>query len=352
MTPTGARGATDPVSQLLVPRWYGSVPTAFGAPAAESPADLQAVDVAFLGIPWQAPMPDSRVGSAAAAFSGTVLTPQNFRVNSLKYGGYLPELDLDVFARFRLADYGNADIVADPDVSIANVERQVTTVLEAGCIPVTVGGNSGVASYPVLKAIAARADGPVGVVNLDAHGDNHEESAEERADKRRPRWAGTWALRILELANVAADRYVHVGIRGPRNDRGVITRFTDRGVPRDQVYTHREIAAARRRDFEVEAARIAERACDGVVKVWLAVDPDVLDLSVAPDYGDEPLGISVEEQLTIARAVGRRAGRQRFGGISFMAIPPDAMTIQWICMYTMLYALAGIIEHETAAAVG
>ncbi len=344
MTSEWPRPATAPVSQLLIPRWYGSVPTAFGSPAIERAADLPNFDLVFLGIPWQAPQPDSRVGSASAAYAGTVLTPQNFRVNSIKYGGYLPELEIDVFARLRLGDYGNADIVWDPDTSIANVETRIDEILDAGAIPITVGGNSGLSSYPVLKAIARR--GRVGVVNLDAHGDNHEESQVERGDPRRPRWAGTWALRILELPNVDPARYVHVGIRGPRNDAGTIPRFLSRGVPRAQIYTYREVLAARRSGFEAAAEAMARQALDGVERVWIAVDPDVLDMSVSPEYGDEPLGITVEEQLTIVRAVGRAAGRARFGGISFMAIPPEAMTIQWICMYTLLYALAGVLEAE------
>lgn len=340
------RTVSDPVSKMLVPHWYGSVASVFGSPVIESDADLEGLDIAFLGIPWQAPQPASRLGAAGAAFAGTVLTPQNFRVNSLKYGGYLPELDIDVFDHFSLGDYGNADIVADPNATLAQIERQVGAMLAAGCMPFTIGGNSGVASYPVLKAIAAHAAGPVGVVNLDAHGDNHEETAEQRTDWRRPGWAGTWALRILELDNVDPARYVHVGLRGPRNDKGTIPRFVDRGVPRDQIYTYHEIAAARRADFAITAEQIARSACDGAAKVWLAIDPDVLDISVCPDYGDEPLGITVEEMLLIAQALGRQAGRERFGGISLMAIPPDALTMHWICMYAFLYTLVGLIEHE------
>ena len=49
------------VSELLLARHYGSVPTLFGAPGV-SVSDLSGADVAFLGIPWQAPVPDSRMG--------------------------------------------------------------------------------------------------------------------------------------------------------------------------------------------------------------------------------------------------------------------------------------------------
>jgi guanidinopropionase len=209
----------EPFLQLLTPRVYGSVPTLFAAPLAEGPADLRGCDVAFLGIPWSAPVPPDRVGAAGANYAGTVLTPHRFRTNSIKYGGYLPELDLDVFEHLRFADYGDTDVTFDMDQTLANVVRKVGEIVDAGCIPLTMGGNSGPSTYSVLQAVAERAGGPVAVVNFDAHHDNHTETASERADKRNPRWGGTWAGRILELSGVDPTPYVHVGLRGPRNDR-------------------------------------------------------------------------------------------------------------------------------------
>jgi len=67
-------------------------------------------------------------------------------------------------------------------------------------------------------------------------------------------------------------------------------------------------------------------------------------MGVSPDYGDEPLGISVEELLEILYQAGLQAGRERFGGLSIMALPPNAHTYHWIMMYAQLYALAGMVE--------
>jgi len=44
--------ARHQISRLLLPRHYGSVPTVFGAPAAESATDLVNADVAFVGMRW------------------------------------------------------------------------------------------------------------------------------------------------------------------------------------------------------------------------------------------------------------------------------------------------------------
>lgn len=338
----------DPFLELKVPRIYGNVPSLFASPVADEAADLRGFDVAFLGIPWEAPVPDSRVGAAAANYAGTSLTPGRFRTQSIRYGGYLPELDLDVFERFRFIDYGNVDVAFDPDVTLANVERRVADIIEAGCVPVTMGGNGGLSSYPVLKAVAAHAGGPVAVVNFDAHHDNRYESAEDRADKRNPRWGGTWAGRILELPGVDPARYQLVGLRGPRNDRGAIPRYLERGVTREHIYTYREIKAARRQDIDALGELVAARAAAGAAKVWIAVDPDVLDMSVSPEFGDEPLGLHVTEIVEMVRAVARAAGPSRFGGLTFMAVPPDAATTQQICAYILLYTFAGLAEAKGA----
>src|SRR5918995_4488739 len=128
----------EPVVEVRSPRVYGSFPTLFGMPLAETKGDLGSADVAFLGVPWRAPTTPSSffVGGARANFEGTQLTPSYFRLNSLNYGGYLPELDLDVFEHLRLVDRGDADVVRDMGQTLANVEGEVAAMLERGCRPI------------------------------------------------------------------------------------------------------------------------------------------------------------------------------------------------------------------------
>jgi agmatinase len=345
MTESWARKPSDPTMRMLVPRLYGGTPTLFGAPLAEREEDMQAADVAFLGVPWRAPTPDSRSGTAAANYEGTLLTPSQFRSNSLKYGGYLPELDIDVFEHLRVVDRGDAEVVRDMGQTLANVEAEVSAMLDAGCYPITMGGNSGPSSYPVLKAIATRAGGPTAVLNLDAHHDNQRGEWEED-DPRQPRWGSTWARRILTLPGVDPARYFHFGLRGPRNDRDVFTRFTERGVLREHIYTYRDIKAARKRDIDEWLAQLAMTMLDGTAKIWIAIDPDVFDLSTNPDFADEPLGPTVEEVVELCYQVGKAAGRERFGGLSISALPYNAQTLHAILLYVLLYTLAGVVSSE------
>ena len=335
------------VSSLLLPRHYGSVPTLFGAPPVETAADLEGADVAFLGIPWQAPVPDSRIGAAGASFFGTNLTPQTFRTNSVKYGGYLPERDVDVFGALRFVDCGDVPIDQDLAATFANVASAVEGVVRSGAIALTCGGNSGPSTYGVLEGIAAAAGGPVAVFNFDAHGDNIGGEIEED-DPKQPSWGGTWARRIHDLPRVDPARYLHFGLRGPRNDAGTFERFLQKGVRRDHIFTYEHVVRARRGGFEEWAERSVTPVLDGADGAWIVVDPDVLDMSVCPDFGDEPLGMYPEELCWAAYQIGRAAGRGRLKGISFTAIPFSAMTLQWIMMYVLMYALAGVLHSDSS----
>ena len=339
---------SEPVVRMLSPRVYGSFPTLFSSPLAETSEELRGADAAFLGVPWRAPTTPKSflVGGARSNFEGTQLTPSYFRLNSLEYGGYLPELDLDVLGSLKLVDRGDADIYQDVGRTFSEVEAEVEAMVDAGCIPVVLGGNAGPTTYPFLKAVADRAGGPTAILNLDAHGDNLPGECEED-DPRAPRWAETWALRILALPTVEPARYHHFGLRGPKNDPGTVGRFLERGVEREHLYTYREIRQARQgAGYDEWAEGLAQRIWDGAAKVWIALDPDVLDLGSVPDFATEPLGPSLDEVIELVYRVGRVAGKGGFGGISIMATPYEAKALHQALIYVLLYALAGVVSHD------
>lgn len=333
-----------PRIKIHAPTVYGTFPTLFGVPLADSEHELEDADVAFLGIPWSAPTtPDAfMVGGARSNYEGTQLTPAYFRLNSLEYGGYFPELDLDVFEHLKIVDCGDVDVVQNMRKTLGTVETKIYSILNASCVPIVIGGNAGPTTYPFLKAVAAHADGPVAILNLDAHGDNQPGEWEED-DPRFPRWASTWALRVLNLPNVDPRIYYHFGLRGPKNDSGTLNRFLSCGVERQHIYTYREIKEARQSGFEQWTEELAGKITNNVSKVWIAIDPDVLNLGSSPDfYATEPMGPTVDEVIGLMYEVGRAAGKQRFGGISIMATPNEAKALHHALMYMILYALAGI----------
>jgi len=317
---------------------YGATPTLFRRPLVQPGESITGADIAFLGVPWRAPNPSGR---SSMNYEGSLLTPTYFRTNSTSFGGYLPELDLDVFDHFKMVDLGDADIVGDMGTSLASVEKRVAEAVGAGCMMVTIGGNSGVSTYPVLKAIAASAGGPTAVLNLDAHHDN-ERGEWEDDEPSNPRWATTWARRILTIPGVDPARYFHFGLRGALNDKETFVRFTERGVKRENILTYADLKQARKTGYDEWAEGLARKITDGASKLWICVDPDVLNVGSNPDFGDEPLGPTNEEVIELFYRVGKHAGRERLGGISFGAVPYMATSLHYCCYYFILYTLAGV----------
>jgi arginase family enzyme len=180
------------------------------------------------------------------------------------------------------------------------------------------------------------------VLNLDAHHDN-ERGEWEEDDPRNPTWASSWARRILTLPGVDPARYFHFGLRGAVNDKETFVRFTERGVKRENILTYADLKKARKSGYDDWAEELAKKVTDGAAKVWICVDPDVLNVGSNPDFGDEPLGPTNEEVIELFHRVGKHAGREGFGGISFGAVPFTAASLHYVCYYFVLYTLAGVI---------
>ena len=72
----------------------------------------------------------------------------------------------------KLVDRGDANVFRDVGRTFSEVEAEVGAIVDAGCIPVVMGGNAGPTTYPFVKAVAERAGGPKAILNLDAHGEN------------------------------------------------------------------------------------------------------------------------------------------------------------------------------------
>jgi len=303
-------------------------PSYCGLPVARGPADLAGADVAIIGVPFDRPATVGRL----QGWEGYRRAPQVMRQNSMRFGGYVPELDLDVFERLRVVDYGDAAISDDVAASTEAVAGKVREAVAAGCRVLTIGGFSPCASYAAVKGLALATPGRIGTISLDAHGDCLDREFGPQGS--RAPGAATWEARMWDdLPTVDPACHSEIGMRGPRNVRAMVEKYRAVGA---RLYTAAEVRA---RGIAPIAAEAVARAVTGTDATWLHFDMDALDIGAVPDWGDEPLGLAAADCIRVVHEAGRRG----LTALSFVYIPPLPAGCS-IASYAITYWLAGLVE--------
>jgi agmatinase len=311
-----------------IPTVRDGVPSFLAVPVARTRQDLEGADAVIIGVPYDRP---ASAGRPAGQWSGYRDAPVETRKGSLRYAGYLPEHDLDVFEHLKVVDYGDAEIV-DTDLprSIDNVARKVQDALEVGARAITIGGFSPCATYAAARGVAATTRGRVGVVSLDAHGD----CLDVEPGRGREPSSCTWERRMWDdHPNIDPTHHLEIGMRGPRNVREMVETYRKKGA---HFYP-----SARVREMGIEklCQEALPRAFTGTERTWLHLDMDVLDIGAVPDWGDEPLGLSVWD---VTRVV-HECGKAGLDALSFVYVAPRSHAISAVVSYIVVYYLAGLV---------
>ena len=253
-----------------------------GLPYTEDPAELAGMDVVVVGAPTDDLVSDR---------PGTRFGPRAIRAASVPPGPHL-EAGVDAFAELRMADFGDAPVIpADAARSHAAIERTVQQVLEAGAIPIVLGGDHSIAE-PEIRA-CAKAHGPVGLVHFDTHADTGTQVFGVELSH------GTPMFRLVEAGRVDSRRYVQIGLRGYWPGEREFSWQRDQGITSFFMHDVRELG------IETVVERTVELVGDG--PVYLTVDVDVLDPAFAPGTGTpEPGGMTSSDLLWACREVARR----------------------------------------------
>lgn len=222
---------------------------------------------------------------------GARLGPRAIRAASCPPGPHL-EAGVDAFSVLRVVDFGDAPVIpADPEASRRAIEETVGQALDAGALPVVLGGDHSI-TEPNVRAVCARR-GPVGLVHLDAHADTGTEVFGVELSH------GTPMYRLVEAGQVDPRRYVQIGLRGYWPGEKELAWQRERGIRSFFMHDVRELGIA----------AIVERAVEAVGDgpVFVTVDVDVLDPAFAPGTGTpEPGGMSTAELLWACRELARR----------------------------------------------
>ena len=262
---------------------YAGLPSFGARPYTESAEDLAGVDVAIVGAP---------LDELVTELPGTRLGPRAIRIASNGFGGAHLDAGIDPFEALRVVDFGDAAVIpADPVASHAAIERIVGEVVDAGAIPLVLGGDHSIAE-PDIRACAER-HGPLGLIHFDTHTDTARELwGVERSH-------GTPMYRLVEQGHVAPGRYAQVGLRGYWPGEEEFAWQRERGITALRM---REVLDRGIADVLAEAIEAV-----GPGPAFASIDVDVLDPAFAPGTGTpEPGGMTSADLLWACRELATR----------------------------------------------
>ena len=254
---------------------------------ANSPRDFEGADYVVIGFPFD---------GTSTHRPGSRFAPNAIREASLRIEPYSMRARTSV-NRLRMSDLGNVDVTLDVGESLRRLQLVVREVLDAGKVPVVLGGEHTL-TLGVARALEDRAT----IVDFDAHADLRDEFMGRRVCH------ATVLRRILDL--VGAERVLLVGVRALCEEEvGVIE---EGGMPCTtmlDILRNREGAMRKIGD----AAKRAEA-------LYLTIDLDVMDPSFAPAVASpEPGGMDMHALLDL---IGCIPGNKIVGLDVVEAAPP------------------------------
>jgi len=241
---------------------------------------LEEVDVAIVGVPFDTGV-TYRVGGRFG--------PNAVRAASVMLRPYNTNLEVKPFDVLSCVDYGDVAIVPGyTERSYTAIEEAVAPIVEAGVIPLLVGGDHA-CTLPHLRATRSR--GPVAVIDFDSHTDAWDSYFGEKYNH------GTWMRRAIEEGLVDVAHSIEVGLRGSIYDSGDWTGLrSELGL---EYLTTEDVFAL---GTDAVAARIRERVGDR--PAFVSFDIDVVDPAYAPGTGTpEAGGPSAHDMLQVVRGM-------------------------------------------------
>ena len=306
------------VDGLAVPRFAG-LRTFARLPTLEQ---VGRADLAVLGAPFD---------SAATFRAGARFGPAAIREASLLLRPYNERLDVAPFAEVQIADAGDAP--ASPigvEGGHAAIEAAARAITDAGGRVLGLGGDHSVA-LPLLRAAAA-AQGPVSLLQLDAHTDTWDSYFGSRYTH------GTVFRRAVEEGIVDAGASLQIGLRG-------------------SLYDASDLDENRRLGFATLLAReLDEAGVEGALELaagrlrsplYVSVDVDVLDPACAPGTGTpEAGGLSSRELLALLSGLAGLDVELAGADVVEVSPPYDPSGITAVAAANAAYELLGVMARS------
>jgi len=260
--------------------------------------DLSNSKAAILGVPFDCGTHPSRIGARQG--------PNAIREQSSLVRPYQPpHADFNPLTRLNVVDCGNVRVVPSViEESFARIEAAVWRIVNAGAIPVTMGGD-GAVTLPQLRAVH-RTYPDLVVLHIDAHTDTYPGDG----DLRQRYNTATTFTRAAEEGVVDARNSIHVGPRGTVHTQYVFKHTREQGyelIDGNELY---------KRGFDDVIAHVRKKLAGR--PVYLCFDMDFFDPSCAPGVCTPTWGgASAREGLALL---------QRLAGLNFVAFDVNTVS--------------------------
>ncbi|GED16605.1 agmatinase family protein [Aneurinibacillus migulanus] len=179
-----------------------------------------------------------------------------------------------------IEDFGDINIAAySTEKTFENAENKIKGLVGENIFPFVLGGDHSV-SYPIIKALHDCAEGNIGIIQFDAHLDLVDDSPIQGKFSQ-----SSQMRRALELPGVKPEHIVQIGVRS-YNYPWYEAYLKESGIVQ---ITAREVHQSTPQAVVEQALT----ALQGVDKIYLTFDIDVLDPAYAPGAGaNEPGGLT------------------------------------------------------------
>jgi len=311
-----------PARKSSLPIVYGDTPSFLGCTVVNSKPLEQGFDVIVVGVPWEGTI-------TWGSFSGCELTPRTIRHAAARYGGFLPEYEIDLFDYLRLGDLGDIIVNANnPEETMMRVFQTANEIYQCHSIPIILGGDHSF-SPEIVRALSENIDEKIGVIHFDSHLDNSSSFGNDEFPRCGPLY------RIAQIEKVRKKSIVHIAIRGPRNSPAQMEYAKSIGAT---VFTIRQI---RNRGIEAvmeEAMRIAR---EGTKYIYVTICSDCVDAAFNPGGPADFDGLFPHELFHALHKLGE-AGIAGLDYVEVYPIQDHQSFSSHLAVWAIIHALVGL----------
>jgi agmatinase len=241
-------------------------------------------DVAVLGIPYDCGAHSTRIGARTG--------PTWIRQHSVLAIDMAEDAKPNPIFAQHVVDAGNVCVgqheYRNIEAFYDKTEQAVSTILEAKCIPVTMGGD-GAVTLPQIRATAKHHEN-LTVLHFDAHTDTYPMNNNDDYDN------ATTFTHVAREGLVDLESSIHVGVRAAIN--------TDSIVPYAEGLGYRVLPFARLADMDIGSAISEIREPLEGKPVYVCFDMDFFDPAFAPGVcHPTPGGASSHLGLSLLRGM-------------------------------------------------